>query len=57
MHIKVLLLYTFTSKSNIFIVEIQKYFLFIYLVYNSAFFRICRVNAVQDDISTKTVHI
>ena len=42
---------------QIFIIQIQKYLLFKYLVSNAFFIHLCHVKAVQDDISTKTVLI
>ena len=44
-------------KFKILIIKISKYLLFIYLVYNSVFIPLCHVDAVQDDISVKSVTI
>ena len=42
---------------EIFMIKIQKYLLFIFLVLNAVFLTVYPVKAVQDDISAKTVPI
>ena len=45
------------STMEIFMIKIQKYLLFIFLVLNAVFLTVYPVKAVQDDISAKTVPI
>ena len=40
---------------KIFIIKVRKYLFSIYLVYNAVFFSVFHVNAVKDDIFSKTI--